>query len=116
MLKTSLTTLLALVLITSQAHAGKVIKLSPKESKSLTNSTVWTISATCNIQGGKNKNKIVVSVTQNKGAVNGKNLSKGQKTSVNVKNNDSISVSAEPGTTVNLVNLGTDSVQAVCVT
>jgi hypothetical protein len=116
MLKTSLTTLLALVLITSQAYAGKVIKLSPKESKSLTNHSVWTVSATCSIKGGENKNKIVVSVTENKGSVNGKNLSKGQKTSVNVKNNDSISVSADPGTTVNLVNLGTDSVEAVCFT
>jgi hypothetical protein len=103
-----------LVLMSSYAYAGKVIKLSSKESKSLTNHTLWTLNATCNIQGKQSKSKILVSVIENNCKVNGKTLSKGQATSVTVKNNESISVSAEPGTTVNLINMGTDSVEAVC--
>jgi hypothetical protein len=114
MLKISISSLFALILMTAQAYAGSVIKLSPKESKSLTNHSLWTLNATCNIKGGENKNKILVKVTENTGKVNGKNLAKGQATAVHVKNNDHVSVSAEPGTTVNLVNLGDDPVQAVC--
>lgn len=103
-----------LILMSSHVYAGKVIKLSSKESKSLTNHTLWTLNATCNIQGKQAKNKILVSVLENNCKVNGKKLSKGQATSVTVKNNETISVSAEPGTTVSLVNMGTESVEAAC--
>lgn len=109
--------MVALVFISVQAHAEKVIDLSPNESKSLTNHSLWTLSAKCNVKiQEKSNTKIVLRVLENSGVVNGKNLSKGQKTSVNVKNNDNILVSAEPGTTVNIVNLSTRSVQAVCST
>ena len=109
-------TICALILLSSSAYAQKTINLGPNESKSLTNHLLWTLNATCNIQGTKTKGKILVSIVEKTGRVNGKNLAKGQATSVNVKNNDSIAVSAESGATVNLVNLGTDSVQAVCYT
>ena len=114
MLKICMGALFAFVLMSSQVYAQKVMTLSPHESKSLTNSYLWTLNATCNIQGHQTNSKILVSVIENKCRVNGKTLSKGQATAVTVKNNQSISVSADPGTTVNLVNMGTDSVQAVC--
>ncbi len=114
MLRTCVMVMFSIFFLSSQAYAQHVIKLNPKESKSLTNHSLWTLNATCNIQG--TKSKILVSVEENKGQVNGRNLAKGQATSVNVKNNDSISVSAEPGTTVTLINLGDDSVEAVCMT
>lgn len=113
MLRTCINTALALVLMSSQAYAH-TIKLSPQESKSLTNHGLWTLNATCNIHGSQTSNKILVSVVENKCKVNGRNLSKGQTTSITIKNNQNISVSAEPGTTVNLVNASGDSVQAVC--
>jgi hypothetical protein len=115
MLKTCLLGVLAFGLISSPVYAGKSIKLNSKESKSLTNHTPWTLNATCNIQGTKTKSKILVSVSESNCKVNGKKLSKGQATSVTVKNNETISVSAEPGTTVHLVNMGTESVEAICV-
>ena len=116
MLKVCMTAaVLVFGLISSPAYAGKTIKLSSKESKSLTNHTLWTLNATCNIQGTKAKSKILVSVLENNCKVNGKKLTKGQATSVTVNNNETISVSAEPGTTVSLVNMGTESVEAVCV-
>jgi hypothetical protein len=114
MLKTCVTAVFALALMCSQAYAGKVLKLNSNESKSLTNHTLWTVNATCNIQGKRTEIKILVSVLENNCKVNGKKLSKGQATSVTVKNNESIQVSAEPGTKVNLSNLGSDSVEAVC--
>lgn len=107
--------MLCLALITSQAFA-QVIKLSPNESKSLTNHAPWTLSATCNVQSSQANSKILVSVTENKGTVNGKSLSKGQTTSIKLKTHANISVSAEPGTTVNLVNSGAGEVEAVCYT
>lgn len=114
MKKACITGLVALVLMSAPAFAQKVIRLSPKESKSLTNSTLWTLNATCNIQTKQDKHVILVSMVENKGEVNGKSLSKGQSTSVNVKSNDNISVSAEPGSTVKIVNMSKDSVEADC--
>ena len=114
MLRRHIVALSTLILMSAPVYAGKVISLSPKESKSLTNHYLWRLNATCNIQGSKTNSKILVGVDENKGQVNGKNLSKGQSTSVNVKNNDNISVSAEPGAIVHIINLGDGSVQAVC--
>ena len=116
MLKSCAMILFVFMLISSHAYAQNVIHLSPKESKSLTNNYVWTLNATCHMQVTKTTSVIVVSVLDNKGRVNGKELEKGQTTSITVKNNENISVSADPGTTVHLVNMGTDSVQAVCST
>jgi len=114
MKKACITGLVALALMSAPAFAQKVIRLNPKESKSLTNSTLWTLNATCNIQTKQDKHVILVSIVENKGEVNGKSLLKGQSTSVNVKGNDNISVSAEPGTTVKIVNMSKDSVEADC--
>ena len=116
MLKSCVVVIFVLILMSSPTYADKTIQLGPNETKSLTNTYLWTINATCNIHGSETKSKIIVSVVENKGRVNGKNLSKGQATSVNVKNNDNISVSAEPGAIVTLINMGDDSVQAVCST
>ncbi|WP_133127862.1 hypothetical protein [Legionella nagasakiensis] len=101
-------------LFTIHAYAQKMIKLAPKESKSLTNHYAWTLNATCNVQNDNTKSKIRVSILNNKGKVNGRNLSQGQATFLMLKNNDQISVSAEPGTRVYLVNVGASPVQATC--
>lgn len=94
---------------------AKTLTLNPKETKLLTNNTLWTVNATCNIQGNTKPNsKIKISVLKNKGTINGKNLSTGQATSVSVRSNSSISVTAESGTQINLVNLSTEGLQAVC--
>ncbi len=96
---------------------AKTIKLNPNETKLLTNSGLWTLNATCNIQGEQHtKGKIKISILKNKGMINGKNLSTGQTTLLNVKNNTSISVSAESGTQINLMNLGSEHLEAVCST
>jgi hypothetical protein len=102
--------------LASPVHA-KTLKLSPNETKLLSNNSLWTVNATCTIQSNnKSKNKIRISVLKNKGTINGKNLSSGQATSVTVKNNSSVSVSAEAGTQINLINLGNEGVEAVCNT
>jgi hypothetical protein len=101
----------------SPGYSQKTINLSPNESKMMKNGTLWTINATCTIQGAAhNTNKIKISVLKNNGAVNGKALSTGQVTFVTVKNNSNITVSAESGTQINLINLGSDQLQAVCYT
>ena len=101
----------------SQGHAQKTIKLSPNETKLLTNNTLWTVNATCTIQGSnQTHSKIRISVLKNKGTINGKNVTTGHATMVTVKNNSNISVSAESGTQINLINLGREGLQAVCNT
>ncbi|KGP62462.1 hypothetical protein EP47_14435 [Legionella norrlandica] len=96
-------------------YAQKTIRLGPNETKLLKNSSLWTLNATCNIQGNAD-GKIRIIVLKNNGKINGKNLSTGQGTSFKVKNNTSISVSAESGTQINLINLGDQELQAVCST
>lgn len=96
--------------------SAKTLKLNPNETKLLTNSAPWTLNATCTIQGQhNNKSKIRISVLKNKGTVNGRSLATGQGTSVIVKNNSSISVSAEAGTQINLINMGGESLEAICI-
>ena len=107
-------TVLSLILSSSTAVFAHTIKLSPKETKSLTNHSPWVLNATCNIEGSVNHGKVLVSIVENKGKVNGKNLSKGQATSVNFSQNENISVSADPGATVNIINVGEEKVQADC--
>lgn len=114
-----ITLLLSIVigLLSFPIYAQKTIRLSPNETKMLKNNTLWTLNATCNIQGNTQiKGKIKIIVLKNNGTVNGKSLSTGQGTSLPVKNNSSISVSAEAGTQINLINLGDQELQAVCYT
>ncbi|WP_044543243.1 hypothetical protein [Legionella pneumophila] len=104
-------------LLSFPTYAQKTIRLSPNETKTLKNSTLWTLNATCNVQSGTQVNgKIKIIVLKNNGKVNGKSLSTGQGTSITIKNNSSISVSAESGTQINLINLGNQELQAVCST
>ena len=104
------------IFMCSNAHAQHMdVNLAPNASKVITNHTLWTLNATCTIQT-KAQNKIVVSVLDHKGAVNGRNLSIGQVMSVVVHDHDTIAVSAEAGTRVTLQNMGTDPIQASCST
>ena len=112
----SMIALTIMVLTSSNAYAQQLsLNLAPNGSKVVTNHYGWKLSATCSIQT-KTKNTIRVSVVDNNGSVNGKNLTVGQSTSVTVHNHDNISVSAEPGTQVILHNLSDDAVQATCST
>ncbi len=102
-------------LLSNSVYAQKTIMLSANEAKSLANPVPWTVKATCNIHGTeKTHSKIRIVVLKNHGVVNGKNLSSGQGTSVTVKNHSNISVSAEAGTEINLINLSSEGLQAVC--
>lgn len=104
------------VFMSSNAHAQHMnVNLAPNASKIITNHAPWTLNATCTIQS-KTQNKMVVSVLDHNGSVNGRNLSTGQAMSVVVHPHDSIAVSAEAGTRVTLQNMGTDPIQASCST
>ncbi|AMP93917.1 hypothetical protein [Legionella pneumophila] len=104
-------------LASTSIYAQKTLRLSPNETKTLKNSTLWTLNATCNVQSSTQvSGKIKIIVLKNNGKVNGKSLSTGQGTSITIKNNSSISVSTESGTQINLINLSDQELQAVCST
>ncbi|MFA6302067.1 MAG: hypothetical protein WC627_02920 [Legionella sp.] len=107
------TVIVLFALYHAPVQAQKVFTLSPNESKML--SSPWAVTATCTVQVAKH-GKIKVNVVKNNCSVNGKNLSSGQSTSLRVINNSNISVSAEAGTEINLINMGDESMQAVCST
>lgn len=112
----SLSLFMIIGLFSFQANA-KIIKLSPNETKVLANNSLWTLNATCVVQSSQPKNsKIKVYVTKNSGTINGKTISAGHGTLLHVKNNSSLSVSAESGTQINLVNLGSGQLEAACST
>jgi hypothetical protein len=105
-----------LVFSFTQVYAQQVsLQLNPRVSKVVTNYYPRMLNANCTIATPV-KNKILISVLRNRGAVNGKILGHGQATAVKVSNRDNITVSAEPGTMVSLVNLGRSPVQAICFT
>lgn len=113
----NLTVILIIGFFSTQLNAFKTINLNPNETKLLANNSLWKVNATCTVQAkDKKKNKIRIQVLKNKGTVNGKNLSTGQATSVTVENNSNISVSAEAGTQIHLINLGKDGLKANCST
>lgn len=106
--------MLLLCLFSLQSNA-KTLSLAPNESKMLSNNAPWALNATCNIQSDHLKSgKIRVVVLKNQGKINGRNLSAGQGTSFTVRNNSHISVSADSGTQINLINLSSDTLEAVC--
>lgn len=95
---------------------SKTIQLAPNETKMLANNAPFTLTATCNIHAAHPiHSKVKIVVLKNKGSINGKSLSTGQGTSVAVKNNSNIAVSADSGTEINLINLGSEQLEAVCV-
>ena len=101
----------------SPVHAQKTLKLSPNQGKVLSNSSLWTLNANCTVQvSNQSKSKIKINVIKNNCTVNGKKYTKGQTTSVTITNNSNFSVSADAGTEINLINLGTAELQAVCST
>ncbi|MDP3562064.1 MAG: hypothetical protein Q8R83_07805 [Legionellaceae bacterium] len=118
MIKTlGMSMLACIALVPFQANAQTMnLKLAPNQSKTISNSYMWTINATCTIQTNDSKKTLVVNALKNNSQVNGKHLSSGQKTSVTVHNNDNISVSAEPGAQVTIFNSSVDSVVASCST
>jgi hypothetical protein len=117
MLKTLILAIGALLVFSfSQVYAQQQVnfRLEPRVSKVVTNHYPRPLNAQCTIQAMQAKNKILISVLRNRGTVNGKELYQGQAAAVNVDNNGNISVSADPGTMVTLINLGRTPVQAFC--
>lgn len=107
--------LIGSVVLSAQLEA-KTLSLAPNETKMLANSAPFTINATCNVHANHPINaKVRIVVLKNQGVINGRNLSSGQGTSVRVKNNSNISVSAEAGTQINLINMGSEHLEAVCM-
>lgn len=105
--------LIACVLnIPSLSHALD-LQLPPKDSKIFENNYGITVHAVCKIQCAKS-DKIQVRIINNQGAINGKNLSNGESTSLVIHNQDAIQVAAEPGTKVSLTNLSNEKIQASC--
>ena len=110
-----LSVFVAIAAMSMQAHPQSMsVNLAPQQSKMLANSSPLTINATCTIQTKHDAQKIQVHVHKNNSHVNGLMIHDGEQKTLKINNHDSISVSAEPGAEVTIVNQGEDSIQAVC--
>lgn len=92
------------------------LDLQPKQDKVLSNTTLWTIHATCQIHAGPNKKTIKIKGNKDGSQVNGKELGVGQATSLTVYSDKTVQVTAEPGAQVTISNLSDEPLQAVCST
>ena len=111
-----LSSLILIGCLATSAHA-KSVTLNPHETKPFANNTVFVINAQCTVRSTKQcANKIKISVLKNKGVINGKNVSTGHTTTVSVKNNATMNVSADSGMEINLTNLNDVALQVVCNT
>jgi hypothetical protein len=102
--------------LSSQVHA-KSITLSPHETKPFANNTLFVINAQCIVRSTNQcANKIKISVLKSKGVINGKNVSTGHVTTVSLKNDATMHVSADSGMEINLTNLSDVALQVICST
>ena len=109
----SIIILVALFIQPAQAQSIH-LNLAPHGSKLIENHYLFSLDATCIIESSEQNNMIKLHVIENTGTVNGKHLTRGQATSIVVNNQDALSVSAEPGSKVNVLNLSDNTVQANC--
>ncbi len=111
-----LSTVVLLAVLIQPAHAQSMdLTLAPHGSKLIENNFSFTLNANCVVHAKEEeKNTIRLHVLENNGSVNGKKLDKGQSTSVVIHGEKSLTVRAEPGTKVNIQNLGDSTVEATC--
>jgi hypothetical protein len=104
-----------LFLTTHVAQAYNVnLALKPKEDKVLSNSSLWTITATCQIKSSANKKTIKIRGNKDGSRVNGKTLTAGQATSLTIYAEKTIEVTAEPGAEVTISNMSDEPFIATC--
>ena len=107
--------LASVAMFSLQAHALRTLSLGPNQSQHFRSPIA--LNANCTIQSNNQAaNVIKISVLSNHGVVNGKTLSPGESTSVSVRHNSTITVSAEAGTEIDLLNLSAEGLLASCVT
>lgn len=100
---------------TQIVHAYNMnLALKPNEHKVISNSSLWTIHATCQIKAGATKKTIKIKGNKDGGQVNGHSLNAGQATSMTVYTEKTIEVTAEPGAEVTISNLSDEAFTAVC--
>ena len=92
------------------------LDLQPKQNKVLSNTTLWTIHATCQIDAGSSKKTIKIKGNKDGGQVNGRELPVGQATSLTVYSVKTVEVTAEPGAQVTISNMSDEPIKAVCTT
>lgn len=93
------------------------IQLAPQESKSLSNPTPITIHAHCAIKTNHTQDThIMIHVMKHHSCINGIALRSGQKKSLRIHHDDHITVVAEPGSEVSIINQGRSNIQASCST
>ena len=110
-----LSLIILVVFLIQPAQAQTIhLNLPPHGSKLIENHYLFSLEATCIINSSEKNNTIKLHVIENTGTVNGKHLTRGQATSIVVNNQDALSLTAEPGSKVNVLNLSDNIVQANC--
>lgn len=95
--------------------SGVEFILPPNESQIFTNVFMWAISANCEIQCDKNEtNTITFTVLKKTGSLNGLALKSGDSMSVDLHSKDEMLITANPGSKVELKNIGKTAIHAYC--
>lgn len=90
------------------------LEFPPHEAQVFSNNFIWTINAHCQIHSQEENNPISAKALKKYGSVNGNKLSKDEVLFLDLKNNETLAISASPGASVELVNLGDTVIKAHC--
>lgn len=88
----------------------------PNKPELLSNYTIFTINAVCNIQTAADQAVIHVRAVSKSGSINGQKIQKGEELDVTVRNNDQLQLSAQSAAQVELTNTSDLPVKALCKT
>jgi len=88
--------------------------LPPQEPQVFTNVFYWVIKASCTITSHSESNDLLVKFLKKTGEVNAQPLNAGDQVEIFLNNKEDIKIVSNPGSKVELTNMGDTTITAVC--
>jgi hypothetical protein len=89
--------------------------LPPQEPQVFTNVFYWVIKASCTITSHSESNALLVKFLKKTGEVNEQRLNAGDQIEIVLNNKEDIKIVSNPGSQVELTNMGDSTINAVCI-
>jgi hypothetical protein len=109
---------LAAIVLSASSYAADLVtrhyEFEPSQGKVLTNPFLWQLSMTCTLSTQADKNTLSAHMLKYSGIVNNHVLKEGEEVSIEIKNNDTLTISVEASAQVEITNHGASLVTADC--
>ena len=97
-----------------QLGLGLPYTFKVEEPQIITNQFMFWLKATCAITSPNSSNILEMTILRKSGSLNGSPLIAGDSMNIIVYTNDTMEITAAPGAQVQLINKGTDTINAIC--